>query len=273
VWLIAMIPSLFVVGLMSAKGNSQPPAPLLVVGATYPLVLICGWTFLVYTVMGQRAGGNTPWPYVLWAYATVMSPLSYMASKESRGNENMQSAEGLGMLGATVAFIVLVVLDLADASMSARAWSMGWLAAGLGVVGVGVLGGLQSSRPRSSEAEEALGLLVELAEFYEPAAIDLVVERIRKLILSEPDEFAKIIRRGTPVRQWVFSAVANAAADLVESGQYHIYRGVLDPLGPGESLLEIFDEATDELCSLGAVDSEFAVRQKKGVRENLKEVG
>lgn len=71
----------------------------------------------------------------------------------------------------------------------------------------------------------------------------------------------------------VYSMIANAAGDLVESGKYHVYRGVLDPLRGGKDLLRIYDKAVDEMVREGASGAEFAAEQKAIIRENIKTVG
>ena len=67
--------------------------------------------------------------------------------------------------------------------------------------------------------------------------------------------------------------ILNISGDMVESGQHHIYRGVINPMGPGQNLLKIFDSAMDELVKLGDTDKENAETQKKAIRENIKNVG
>ena len=67
--------------------------------------------------------------------------------------------------------------------------------------------------------------------------------------------------------------IANTSGDMVESGQYHIYRGVLNPMGPGEDLLNIFDSAMDELVKLGDIDEKNAQVQKEALRKNIQGVG
>lgn len=136
-------------------------------------------------------------------------------------------------------------------------------------------------RTRSSgekqSAEEA-----ELAEAFEildeatyrfGTGFDLVREQIEKMLDSSTDQFLDVVRKGRTVRKYIYSTIANISGDMVESGQYHIYRGVLNPMGLGEELLRIFDAAMDELVRLGDTDTGNAEKQKKAIRENIKSVG
>lgn len=59
----------------------------------------------------------------------------------------------------------------------------------------------------------------------------------------------------------------------MESGYYHIYRGVLNPLGIGKDLLSLFDMAVDRLLEEGAISEKEAKTQKSGIRKNIKGVG
>ena len=67
--------------------------------------------------------------------------------------------------------------------------------------------------------------------------------------------------------------IANVSGDYVSSGEYHLYRGILNPMGIGSDLLKIFDGALDELINCGYMDERQAKEQKDGIREQIKQVG
>lgn len=92
-------------------------------------------------------------------------------------------------------------------------------------------------------------------------------------VFANTSEVVTNVREGLSPREYVYTMIANVSGDHVESGQYHLYRGVLNPLGIGHSLLVIFDTAEDELAALGAIDQEYAKKQKSGVRQNINSVG
>jgi hypothetical protein len=127
----------------------------------------------------------------------------------------------------------------------------------------------------SVEVKAALGAVDEIAYRYQTVASKMVVQAIKSKLTAAPDEFTHLIResgRGTP-REWVLAQVGNVAADHLESGQHHIYRGVLNPNGPGMDLLKMFDETTDELAATKAIDADYAERQKATVRKNIGQAG
>lgn len=119
-----------------------------------------------------------------------------------------------------------------------------------------------------------LGITIPSAScWHDSEGFQIVRNEIEKMILARANEFARMIQKGTSPRQWVWGAVANIAGDLIESGQYHIYRGVLNPLGPGEYLAQLFGVAVDELASMGTVDPDYARDQKAALWKNVGEVG
>ena len=123
------------------------------------------------------------------------------------------------------------------------------------------------------EVKEALKMLNKMERSFDNAGFHLVRNHIEKMILAQPNKFVDIIQRGTSLRVWIFTAVANTAGDFLESGNYHIYRGVLNPMGPGNDLLRLFDAAVDELVKIGVLKPEKAKEEKEAIRENIKSVG
>jgi hypothetical protein len=123
------------------------------------------------------------------------------------------------------------------------------------------------------EVKAALGILDEASCTFDNEAFQLVRSHIEKIILTKPDEFVNLIQNGMSPRQWVYTTIANIAGDLVESGNYHMYRGVINPMGLGNDLLKLFDAAIDELTKIGALGAKKAKTEKAAIRENIKSVG
>jgi len=99
-----------------------------------------------------------------------------------------------------------------------------------------------------------------------------VRQNVEVLINSDPRYFSAVLREsGRNPSLWIYSAICNISGDLAESGQYHIYRGFLSPLG--EKFLAIYDLASDHLVALGGADENFAEEQKKKLREGIASVG
>ena len=125
----------------------------------------------------------------------------------------------------------------------------------------------------SKEVKAMLGVLDEADQKFDCHIFQTIKSQIEQAVLSDPNAVTVKIQDGLSPRQAVYSMIANTAGDLAESGNYHVYRGVLNPLTGGEDLLRIFDASVDEMVQCGAVDSDYATEQKAGVRENIKSVG
>lgn len=124
------------------------------------------------------------------------------------------------------------------------------------------------------EMKIAMDILDEADFYFKPLgnAFSHVRHPIEAGIKKQPRALAKLIRdSGKHPRIWVYSMICNISGDYAESGQYHIYRGVLKPFG--EKFLEIHDEAMDELIKLKEITGEVAAEQKSKLREGIASVG
>jgi hypothetical protein len=130
----------------------------------------------------------------------------------------------------------------------------------------------ENKKIKGQEIKEALEILDSATNKFGPT-FNIVKEQIKKDINSDTKQFLDVVQGGRTVRKYIYSQISNISGDLVESGHYHIYRGVLNPMGPGKELLKIFDIATDELVKLGDHDEKYAKEQKETIRENIKSMG
>jgi hypothetical protein len=79
---------------------------LISLASIYNYALLAGWTLLVLLFFIRNIESGSFVPYLLGGYATAMSPLGYMASKEPPDS----TGTSLGFLLAEICFIVLAVL-------------------------------------------------------------------------------------------------------------------------------------------------------------------
>ncbi len=158
----------------------------------------------------------------------------------------------------------------------------------LGIVAHRVFGVGKPAQPSASResteqnggdaATQAMAILQDFELKYRgelggPLAIELVILPIRRHITENLSDFRAMVGRGTSPAAWVLGAIANTSGDHVESGRHHVYRGVLDPMGPGPVLVRIFDEALSQLVDLGAIDADAADQNRSALRENIKREG
>lgn len=123
----------------------------------------------------------------------------------------------------------------------------------------------------SNEVKDALEILDEIKTEFDCATYQIVRGKLEDDFLADNKEVVALVKQGVSPRVQVYNAITNLAGDLVESGHYHVYRGVLDTVG--EELLRLFDLATDELVQLGTIDAKFAKKQKAELRKSIKSVG
>lgn len=124
------------------------------------------------------------------------------------------------------------------------------------------------------EIRGVIGVLDELQCVFPPSlAFSMVRREVETLVLSHQTACVAMVRRGATIRAWVLVRVADTAGDHLETGEYHMCRGALDPMGPGEDLLRLYDLATDALVQMGFEKPEGAQSKKDGLRRNMQKVG
>ena len=126
---------------------------------------------------------------------------------------------------------------------------------------------------KPAEIKEAYEILNNLEGNFSSNAFHLIKEPIKKTLNKHPKEIVELIKKGQSVKEWVLSAIANLSGDFIESGQYHLYRGVVNPMGPGGELIKIYNKAIDKLVEMDSVTAEEAEVQKSVLQENITTVG
>jgi len=125
----------------------------------------------------------------------------------------------------------------------------------------------------SKEVKAVIGVLDEVSNIFDSAAFEMVKSNAERALLSDSKGITTALRQeGISPQQIVYALLSNIAGDHLETGQHHIYRGVLDPF-IGEDLLLIFDYAVDQMRQIGVIDEEKASEQKATIRECIKQVG
>jgi|AntAceMinimDraft_16_1070373.scaffolds.fasta_scaffold49595_2 hypothetical protein len=239
----------------------------------YTAALITVWCLYIMWFFVSSATEYSLIPLLIWSYGVALAPWMWLAQKDQQeggGNEFSIFTTFFTQISYVIAMILFfwgvkpfIIITVFGVIMLTDAILQIFVA----------LGGESKKSFDKKEVKKAIGILEEASQEFGRGGFDLVKEYIEKIILSNASQFIDIIQKGRSVRKYVYSIIANTSGDMVESGQYHIYRGVLNPMGPGEDLLKIFDAAVDELVRLGETDAETAKKQKAVVRENIEDVG
>lgn len=116
-WIYALLslPSMglaLLAGKAIEKGYRFITALLSFIGALYTDFIIVGWVYNVFYVFLSNNRDGLTIPLIVWCYSTTMSPLSYMASKES--DENTGSS--IAFFLAQLSYMTLAIMWLFEAS-------------------------------------------------------------------------------------------------------------------------------------------------------------
>lgn len=118
--------------------------------------------------------------------------------------------------------------------------------------------------------KQSLFFLKELR--IENAAINYIYAKVKNDIKEFSKDINEAVESGDRrVEGIVYTLIMHAAADLLVSGQFCIYRGLLSP--NGESLFKCYDNALSNLLKIGDIDEAFLEQEKKGFFELLSKVG
>lgn len=100
----------------------------------------------------------------------------------------------------------------------------------------------------------------------------LVKQKVIKNIRANEVAFAKAITESHISSEQIIAAeVANVSGDMLEMGEYCMYRGTLSP--SGEQLMVLFGSALDELVRMGAISEEKKREDVGGLRSMIRSVG
>jgi len=275
---IALMPSLLFAApaaMAVERGKKLLGALLGSLSVLYTVALITIWCIWVMWLFVSSATESSLIPLLVWSYGVALGPWMWLAQKDQQGGGNEFST--LTTFFAQAAYILGMIMFFFGATLGAIAILFGIIMlAGAILQMIIAFGGEMKKSFSKKEVKEAFEILEEAGKKFAFASygFDLVKTHAEKSILSEAKQLTKSVRSGkVTVRKYVYSLITYISGNLVSSGQYHIYRGVLSPMGPGEDLLKILDSGLDELVAMGDMNKEEAMEQKEVVRKNIEEMG
>lgn len=272
----ALMPSFFLFAapaiIAMEKGKKLLGIFLGSLSVLYTIILITVWCIWIMRLFVSSANEGSLIPLLIWSYGVAFAPWMWLAQKDQQGGGNEYSI--FTIFFAQVSYILGMGMFFLGSTLETITIIFGAIMLIGAVLQIFIAFGDEIKKSFSKkEVKEALGILDEASQKFGSGGFDLVRGYVEKSILSDTEQFMDIVGKGRSVRKYVYSMIANTSGDMVESGQYHIYRGILNPMGPGEDLLKIFDSAMDELVRLGDTDKENAEEQKKAVRKNMQNMG
>ena len=124
------------------------------------------------------------------------------------------------------------------------------------------------------EIKEMLNTINKVNLKFDDIFFRLIKNHVEKAILSNPNELLESIKNNnTTPYQAVYSMMLNRGMDLLESGNYHIYRGVLNPCNNGPKILQFTELCIDELINSGGFSATDGETVRRNIREMIKETG
>lgn len=269
----ALMPSLIFAGpatLAMERGKKIIGIFLSSLAVFYTVSLITIWCIWIMWLFVRSANESSLIPLLIWSYGVALAPWMWLAQKDQQAGGNEFSI--FTTFFAQISYILAMIMFVLGAALGTIAIMFGSLMLIVAILQIAIVSGTEVKKSSNEkEVAEALKILDEARSTFGSSGFDVVGRYVEKSILEDIEQFMDIVRKGRSVRKYVYSTIANISGDMVESGQYHIYRGVLNTTG--KDLLNIFDLAMDELVRLGDVAEEYAQQQKEVIRENVHNVG
>ncbi len=98
-----------------------------------------------------------------------------------------------------------------------------------------------------------------------------VKSEIKSSIVENQKDYIKVLNSGKSYRELILVSIANFSGNLVESGNFHVYRGCLD--STGEGILKVFYKSLEDLVKINAIDLESANIQREAIKETIDFIG
>ena len=242
------------------------------IASLYTYALITVWCIFIMGLFVKSATKSSIIPLLIWSYGIALAPWVWLTRKDQQGGGN--DASIFATFITQITYVVAMIMFFLGVSIGKIAITFGTIMLIASFLQVTIVfGGEIGKSFYKKEVKEAFAILEEEKDKWDCAGFNLVKDYVEESIRSDKKQFMDEVREGRSVRTIVYNIIANLSEEMIESGQYHIWGGVLNPMGPGEDLLKIFDSAVDELVIMGELDEEKAQEQKEAIRLSVQSFG
>lgn len=124
-----------------------------------------------------------------------------------------------------------------------------------------------------NEVNNIFNIIGELEKRFDDQAFKTVMYHFNEFVILNSNKIEQVVPKGISFQAFTYGTLCNISGDLLESGNYHLYRGLLNPLGPGEELLKIFDESLEALEKNKIITMDLVKEQKLALRKNIENMG
>jgi hypothetical protein len=130
----------------------------------------------------------------------------------------------------------------------------------------------------SKELKAALGVIDECDVLFSNSSLggngfDIIKSELKAYMHKNEKNLIDHIEKGQSPRACVLFAIATMTKNQIISGNYHIYRGVLNNLSGGSSLQSIYNQSLDLLVKEGRLTEEDSKYSKDQLRKAIEEMG
>ncbi len=125
---------------------------------------------------------------------------------------------------------------------------------------------------KTQKTKALLGVLEEARYEFKQKKIrtfEGIYQRIKKMVLTQKEP----TNEDMSPRSAIYNIIASLTYEHINSGQNHMYRGVINPMGSGKDYIVIYNFAIDELMRLGELSKEEANKCKSVLKNNIQAVG
>jgi len=122
------------------------------------------------------------------------------------------------------------------------------------------------------EVKEGLKVLNELEpEFNKDFWI--VKDYIVRMCKAHTQETKQMILQIGNARIWALDRILSVTKNLLGSGEYHLYRGIISPMGAGFGLINIFETALTKLIDNNKITERNAQLIRESLDQEIKQAG
>lgn len=135
-----------------------------------------------------------------------------------------------------------------------------------------------ANRNYKKNSNRLLNICKELIQKYQtndcnPSCEYDLLELINSRVLAAKKEVAEWKDSDTDYIEIAHTMLAHATFDLLASGKYHIYTGVLNPMSCAENLMDVYKASMEYGIKIHMIDEETRIEQYEYLLRCISEVG
>lgn len=108
---------------------------------------------------------------------------------------------------------------------------------------------------------------------YKPSCKEAIMGPIRDMIYAAKKEISEEWDESIDYMKVAHSMLANVSFDLLASGSYHIFTGVLNPMSCADNIMDIYKSSMDYAVLIGEIDEETRNKEQHNLLSCISQVG